>query len=132
MRSKLASAAVCLAACWGGSSAAAQPVPETVVTGEIEQTPLRYGEEMVSVEVRYGDLNLGDRAGVDVLHRRVYRAATRICVDPGVQPLEWRLADLACRNDAIAGAQGQIAAAIADYGNPNRLAAAALVIRVAR
>ncbi len=133
MRSKIASAAVCLAAFSGGAAAAAQPVPETVVTGEIQRAPaLRYGEELVSATVRYGDLDLASPAGVEALHGRVYRAATRLCIEPGLQTLDWRRAGLACRDGAIAGAQDQVALAIADYGNPNRLASASLVIRVAR
>ena len=131
MRSTLMSAAAGLAACWG-TAAAAQPVPETVVTGEIEQARLRNGEERVSAVVRYADLDLASQAGVDALHGRVHRAATRICVDPNLQPLTFRQAGLDCRDDAIASAQDQVAAAIAGYGNPNRLAAAALVIRVRR
>jgi len=130
MRSKFASAAVCVAA-FSGAAAAAQPVPETVVTGEA-QPALRYGEERVSAVVRYGDLDLGSTAGVEALHGRVYRAATRICIEPGLQPLDWRRAGLACRDGAIAGAQEQIALAIADRDNPNRLASASLVIRAAR
>lgn len=132
MRSKIASAAVCLAACWSGTAASAQPVPETVVTGEMQPAPLRYGEELVSAVVRFGDLDLSTSAGIDALHGRVHRAATRICMEPGLQPMSWRQAGLVCRNDAVAGAWDQVAAAIADYGNPARLAAASLVIRVAR
>ena len=132
MRSKIASAAVCLAALWG-TAASAQPEPETVVTGDVEASQaLGYGEELVSAVVRYGDLDLDDAAGVATLHARVHRAATRLCVEDGPQPLEWRLAGRTCRDGAIAGAQNQVAEAIADFGNPNRLASAALVIRVAR
>ena len=131
MRSKMMSAAACLAACWG-TAAAAQPVPETVVTGEIEQAPLRDDAELVSTVVRYSDLDLASAAGVDALHRRVHRAATRICVDPNPQPLELRQAGLTCRDGAIAGAQDQVAAAIAGHGNPNRLASVSLVVRAAR
>ena len=131
MRHTIASAAVALAASLGTAAASAQPIPETVVTGEA-QPELRYGEERVSAVVRYGDLDLGSSAGVEALHGRVYRAATRLCIEPGLQTLDWRRAGLACRDGAIAGAQGQIAIAIADHGNPNRLASASLVIRVAR
>ena len=131
MTSKMMSAAACLAALWG-TAAAAQPVPETVVTGEIEQAPLRDDAELVSTVVRYSDLDLASAAGIDSLHRRVHRAATRICVDPTPQPLELRQAGLTCRDGAIAGAQDQVAAAIAGHGNPNRLAAASLVVRAAR
>ena len=132
MRQIIASAAVGLAACLSGTAAFAQPVPETVVTGELRSEPLRYGEELVTAAVHYGDLDLASAAGVDALHNRVRRAATRICIDPGPQPLDWRQAGIACRDGAIAGAQDQVAAAIAGYGTSGRLASASRVIRIAR
>lgn len=131
MRRKIASAAAALAALCSAAAAAAQPVPETVVTGDSERS-LRYGEERVSAVVHYGDLDLGSAAGIAALHGRVYRAATQICIEAGPQPLAWRQVGIACRDGAVAGAQSQIAIAIADSGNPNRLAAASLVIRAAR
>ena len=130
MRRKIAFAAVALAACWGGA-AAAQQVPETVVTGESSRA-LRDGEELVSAVVHYADLDLSNPAGIEALNGRVYRAATRICIEPGPQPLQWRQVGITCRDGAVAGAQSQIALAIADSGNPNRLASASLVIRAAR
>ena len=131
MRSKIAAAAVCLAASLVAPAALAQP--ETVVTGQFRPEPaLAYGEELVTAIVRYGDLDLASAAGVDALHGRVHRAATRLCVEPGPQPLEWRLAGMTCRDDAVAGAQDQVAAAIAGYGTSGRLASAALTVRRAR
>jgi UrcA family protein len=121
MRSKYASAAVCLAAGLSATAAAAQE-HETVVTGEARPTAL----------VRYGDLDLGREAGVAALHARIYRAATGLCMDSGSQVMGWRLAGTTCRSSAIAGARDQVEAAIAGYGNPARLAAAAMVIRLAR
>lgn len=133
MRSKIASAAVFMAALSSPAALAAQPEPETVVTGEHRSEPaLRYGEERVSAVVHYGDLNLANAEGIDTLHGRVRRAATRLCVEPGLQPLEWRAAGMACRDGAIAGAQDQIALAIAGYRTSGRLASASLRVRAAR
>ena len=122
MSSKIAFAAAALAACWGGAAAAAQPGQETVVTGEPLPTAI----------VRYGDLDLARGSGVAALHARVRRAAGEVCPVSASQVVGWRMVGAACRRDAIAGAQDQIAAAIAGHGDPARLAAAALVIRIAR
>lgn len=84
----------------------------------------RPGEEPLIVEgkvlprayVPYGDLNLASAEGIGILNARVSRAATNLCTDPGVMPLSWVLASRACVRSAIAGADGQIRDAIADFG----------------
>jgi UrcA family protein len=90
------------------------------------------GFEEVSAVVRYGDLDLRSATGVAALNSRVYRAATRLCMQGGLQPVWMIAADRACRDDAIEGAQPQIAAAIASHASGNRLAAGTLSIRAAR
>jgi UrcA family protein len=133
MKSKLASAAFTLAVCSGVPAAAAQPQRETVVTGEADASrALGNGFEEVSAVVRYGDLDLRSATGVAALNSRVYRAATRLCMQGGLQPVWMIAADRACRDDAIEGAQPQIAAAIASHASGNRLAAGTLSIRAAR
>lgn len=117
---KIATAAACVAACLSGAAAAAQP--ETVVTGT----------NMPTAVVRYGDLNLDSPAGIAALNDRVHRAATRLCIEPGLQPAQWLGASLACHRDAVASARPQIDAAVASYAGSGQLASAALVIRAAR
>lgn len=119
---KIATAAACMAACLSGAAAAAQPDRETVVTGT----------NMPTAIVRYGDLNLDAPAGIAALNERVHRAATRLCIEPGLQPAQWMGASLACHRDAVASARPQIDAAIASYAGSSQIASAALVIRAAR
>lgn len=81
------------------------------------------GNQEVTVEaqpvayVHYSDLNLASPAGVDQLNARVYRAATKLCIENGVQPLAVVLAGKACRNQAITGAADQVQMAISRFGN---------------
>jgi len=67
--------------------------------------------------VSYADLNLANPAGVRQLNGRVYRAATRLCIEHGIQPLAVAMAGKACRNNAIAGAADQVQMAISRFGN---------------
>ena len=133
MKRMITSAAVCLAACLSGTAALAQPDQETVVTGAAQPAPaLGHGRDRITATVRFGDLDLASAAGAAVLHGRVYRAATRLCIRPDLQPVSSVQAGFACRDNAIAGARDQIAAAIEGRGNAGRLAAASLVITAAR
>jgi UrcA family protein len=81
------------------------------------------GNQEVTVEaqpvayVHYSDLNLASPAGVDQLNARVYRAATKLCIENGVQPLAVVLAGKSCRNQAITGAADQVQMAISRFGN---------------
>jgi UrcA family protein len=68
--------------------------------------------------VSYRDLNLANADGVDRLQARVRRAASQICVTPGIKPLPEIMAENNCRNEAVAGAQDQIEMAVASFGNP--------------
>jgi UrcA family protein len=80
-------------------------------------------EEEVTVEaqpvayVYYSDLNLASPSGVNQLNARVHRAATKLCIENGVQPLARVMAGKVCRDDAIAGAADQVQMAIARFGN---------------
>ena len=88
------------------SSVRAQGIEEEVT---VEAQPVAY--------VYYSDLNLANPAGVDQLNARVYRAATKLCIENGVQPLARVMAGRTCRSNAIAGAADQIRLAISRFGN---------------
>lgn len=72
-------------------------------------TPAFAQDELMSVEVKIGDLNLASDAGKAQLNRRVVRAMGQIC---GQEP---RALDLAegyadCRTEVLADADAKIAA----------------------
>ncbi|MES1189630.1 MAG: UrcA family protein [Steroidobacter sp.] len=61
-------------------------------------------DDVPSVTVKYGDLNLATSAGAQRLYRRIVIAAERVCPTEGTRDLN-RLAHVrACRADAIARA----------------------------
>lgn len=68
--------------------------------------------DLPSVVVKYGDLNLATKAGVKSLHSRLQRAAEQVC-----SPLDSRILGLRdvyerCVADAVAQS-------VEDVGNPN-------------
>jgi len=65
-----------------------------------------------SVVVHASDLNLGSRAGRDVLERRIAYAADRVCSVPGDRSLAEFRESRRCAAGAIADARKQIAAGI--------------------
>ena len=67
------------------------------------------------IYVSYADLNLTEQAGVDRLNRRVHKAANRLCVQAGLQPVADVARDKACRKLALQGANLQIADAVANF-----------------
>jgi len=111
--------AVALTAIIVPAAASAQPV---IVEAVIEQ-PVIY--------VSYADLNLADQRGVDRLNRRVHKAATRLCVQAGLQPVADVARDQACRKLALEGANVQIADAVANFGKNQYAAASSRKIAVA-
>ena len=65
-----------------------------------------------SVVVKYGDLNLGTKAGVANLHARLRNAAQQVC-----KPLDSRVLGLREQFDACVS--GALTAGVADVANPN-------------
>jgi UrcA family protein len=63
--------------------------------------------------VTYADLNVGSAAGLHVLQARVHAAASRLCVQVGLKPLEQQMAERRCMSAAISSAQAGIEQAIA-------------------
>jgi UrcA family protein len=52
------------------------------IAGSLDSTPAR------SITVRYGDLNLSDRSGVNALHARIDYAARMVCGEGQLVDLE--------------------------------------------
>jgi UrcA family protein len=65
-----------------------------------------------SAEVAYGDLDLTSRAGAAALERRVNAAARQVCDFGDERSLMARAEAEACRAEALATAEDQVAAAI--------------------
>lgn len=100
-------------------------VPSTVLAqGSIVVT----GEPRPTATVSYADLNLRSEDGVGNLKHRVRRAANQLCLEHRVPTIGARLAGRVCRDDALAGAQGQIAAAINNAGSQSYAAAQTIVV----
>ena len=81
--------------------------------------------------VSYADLNLAEEAGVNRLNRRVRTAATRLCIEPGLQTVRQEMDDQSCRLKAIADAKEQITLAVASFGTTRLAAATPRQIKVA-
>jgi len=80
-------------------------------------------DEVPSVIVKYGDLNLGTDAGVHTLYGRLVRAADRVCRVEFNGDLHTRQRTLECREAAIARA-------VSAVGNPRLVALRAVHSRV--
>jgi UrcA family protein len=65
-------------------------------------------DEVPSTVVKYGDLNLSSDLGVQVLYRRIVRAAGIVCPDASIRSLSARVKIQECRNEAVARAIRQI------------------------
>jgi UrcA family protein len=87
--------------------------------------------EVSSARVSYADLNLASDLGQQSLQRRIFHAAESVC-EIGLTRQEVKLALLAadCRDDAIAGAQPQFAAAVnsARHGTVTVLDSSVLIV----
>jgi UrcA family protein len=72
-------------------------------------TPALAQEDLMSVEVRTGDLNLASNAGRAQLNRRIFRAMGQIC---GEAPRSLDIAEAydSCRTEVLADADAKIAA----------------------
>jgi len=86
--------------------------------------------DVPTVHVSYADLNLASQAGVDRLEARVRRAATRLCIDPGYQPLGLAMAGMRCKAEAIEGASGQIEVAVARFQSAGYAARSRIAVAV--
>jgi UrcA family protein len=89
-------ALIILSAIMAGSAASAQPV---TIVGEITRTE----------RVGYADLDLTTDAGVHRLQDRVRFAASKLCIESGVQSLPAKIAGKQCFNAAYADALDQVA-----------------------
>lgn len=100
------SLAVAIASLGFATSVRAQGNEEEVT---VEAQPVEY--------VYYSDLNLASPSGVNQLNARVHRAATKLCIEDGVQQLARVMAGKTCRDNAISGAADQVKLAISRFGN---------------
>jgi UrcA family protein len=94
----------------------------TVVSGETQ--------DLRTIYVQYGDLNLSSSAGVKRLESRVRSAARTICVSSGFRPLQIVMSEQKCFEQAMDGAEPQIADAVRRNGT--NLAGRSVVITMQR
>jgi UrcA family protein len=66
------------------------------------------GREVTTVQVDYGDLDLGSADGAATLYRRIQSAARTACGERRLLPLYLRAADAACVRDAISAAVARV------------------------
>lgn len=83
------------------------------------------------IEVFYGDLNLGNLAGREVLDRRIANAAAQVCGQFRNVELNWAAAVQACRTETIALTEPQRNAAIGLSGTV-QVSDAGQIVRVSR
>ncbi|MFL6602851.1 MAG: UrcA family protein [Steroidobacteraceae bacterium] len=76
------------------------------VTATTYAAPLSDGRS--SVTVRYDDLNLASRAGVETLYRRIASAARAVCPDEHSRELGVVAASERCQANAVAEAVHQV------------------------
>jgi UrcA family protein len=105
-----------LSALVAGTAAAAQPV---TVIADAPRTE----------RVSFADLDLTSAAGVVALQDRVRTAATRLCIENGVQPLSVKLAGKACFNAAYADGLDQMSQAVDARRAGVAIAGAAVSVR---
>ena len=65
-------------------------------------------EQVVSVVVPYGDLDVADPAGADALSQRIDSAVEKVCHRPDIRNLKGMVAWEQCKADALAGAMEQL------------------------
>ncbi len=83
-----------------------------------------------SVEIFYGDLDLADLRGRDILDRRIANAAAQLCGSFRSIEMDWAAAVRACRSETIALTAPQRNAAVGRSGTVE--VANASVLRVSR
>jgi UrcA family protein len=65
-------------------------------------------DDLPSVKVGYGDLNLTTRQGKDTLRRRIHRAADLVCGTPDARNLQLSMSYRSCMTNATNDALSQI------------------------
>ena len=71
-------------------------------------TPAVAAEEIVSVVVTFGDLDVADPAGADTLTQRIDAAVEKVCHRPDIRNLKGMVAWEECKTDALASAMEQL------------------------
>ena len=71
-------------------------------------TPALAADEIVSVVVPFGDLDVADPAGADTLSQRIDAAVEKVCHRPDIRNLKGMVAWEACKTDALADAMEQL------------------------
>src|SRR6186713_32511 len=71
-------------------------------------TPAVAAEEIVSVVVPFGDLDVADPAGADTLTQRIDAAVEKVCHRPDIRNLKGMVAWEECKTDALASAMEQL------------------------
>ena len=71
-------------------------------------TPAVAADEVVSVVVHFGDLDVADPAGADALSQRIDSAVEKVCHRPDIRNLKGMAAWEECKADALAGAMEQL------------------------
>ena len=71
-------------------------------------TPAVAADEVVSVIVPFGDLDVADPAGADALTQRIDAAVEKVCRRPDIRNLKGMVAWEECKADALAGAMEQL------------------------
>ena len=74
-------------------------------------TPAVAADEVVSVTVRYADLDVAAPAGAEALSQRIDAAVDKVCHRPDLRNLKAMVAWEECRADALAGAMEQLSLA---------------------
>lgn len=79
-------------------------------------------DDLPSVAVHYGDLDLTDMHDVARLNRRVLAAAVAVCGTYDLRDLQGMASAEACRNEAIAAAEPEVKLAVARAASGQKLA----------
>lgn len=82
-----------------------------------------------TARVSYADLDLGSRAGVAKLQKRVAAAAGRLCIGIGMETLAARMEDSKCEQATIAAAAPQVRRAIQRFAQASSGRAITLTLR---
>jgi UrcA family protein len=83
-------------------------VTTVAVAGPPVAPPSRTSDGALSTSVHYGDLDLGNAAGLEVLHRRLRQAAAAVCRPLEGAELTRRRQYRDCREQALAAALGRL------------------------
>lgn len=101
---------------------AALPIAAALLTGASVASAAAPQAQAKTVEVRFGDLNLADKADQRRLHNRIARATMNVCMDAS------RKVDAQCRWETSQRVKAPVAQAIARAENGERFADASIGI----